>query len=241
MKQTIRLLNGDCKELFSKLYDCSVDLIITDPPYGVGYSKGFNDSIEYVRQNIRIWLTEMYRILKEGCHCYIFVPTKQIGLWTSLVEEIFTFNNILTVKALTGVSFLKNNFQYNSQLIIYCSKGTAKNFNKYDYFKSSKNKENHNKNLQTFSYAYPSLITECYANASLAKDILGNRHPCAKNPELIKVLIGISSNPNDIVFDPFMGVGTTGVSTIRNGRKFVGSELNYKYITAADDRIASYL
>ena len=46
-------------------------------------------------------------------------------------------------------------------------------------------------------------------------------------------------DPGNVIFDPFMGVGTTGVSAVKKGRKFVGSELNCEYITAADLRIAT--
>lgn len=240
-KKVVRLLKGDCKDLFPKVNDNSVDLIVTDPPYGVEYSKGFDDSIEYVRENIRGWLSEMYRVLKDGCHCYVFIPTKQAGLWISLIEEIFTFNNILTVKAMTGATYMKNNFAYNSQLVVYCSKGTAKDFNKYDYFKTSESWLNSpkNKNPHPYSYSYPSLITECYVNGSTAKDMLGNRHPCAKNPELLKVFIGISSNPGDVVLDPFMGGGSTAISAVDMNRQFVGFELSEDYFEKVDTFISN--
>ena len=57
----------------------------------------------------------------------------------------------------------------------------------------------------------------------------------------VPYFIEIASNPGDIVFDPFMGVGTTGVSSVKKGRRFIGSELNCDYVTAANKRIASYM
>ena len=65
--------------------------------------------------------------------------------------------------------------------------------------------------------------------------------PAQKPLNLIDHFIEIASNPGDIVFDPFMGVGTTGVSSVKKGRRFIGSELNCDYVTAANKRIASYM
>lgn len=66
-------------------------------------------------------------------------------------------------------------------------------------------------------------------------------HPAQKPLNLIDHFVKIASNPGNVVFDPFMGLGTTGVSAVRSGRKFVGSELNCEYLTAAERRIASLI
>lgn len=227
----VKLWNGDCKDLFVNVNDNSVDLIITDPPYGVEFSKGFDDSIEYVRENIRFWINEMYRVIKKGCHCYIFIPTKEAGLWISTIEEKFLLNNILTARTYTSSVFHKNNFQFNNQLVVYCSKEKAKDFNKYDFFKTSSDwlNDSRNKHPQPYTYSYPAFINECFANIKVNKENMNSRHPCAKNPDLLKLFIGLSSLPNDVVFDPFMGGGSTGLAAVEMSRQFIGFEKNKEY------------
>ncbi|WP_324823525.1 DNA-methyltransferase [Sinanaerobacter sp. ZZT-01] len=241
MKNIVRLLQGDCNALFEKLEDSSIDLIVTDPPYGVGYSVGFDDSLEYVKSNIEFWLKQMYRVLKEGRHCYIFIPTKQAGLWLSQIQEVFTFNNILTVRNYTTSQHSKNNFQYNNQLIVYCSKGIPNDLHLYDFFKTSESwlNDSRNKNPNLYTYTYPAFIGSCFANVKRTRSKQDNGHPCAKNPELLRLLVNLSSNPGDVVFDPFMGGGSTGLTALNEQRGFIGFEKNTEYFNTLKESFES--
>lgn len=241
MGNIVRLLRGDCNNLFENIEDNSIDLIITDPPYGVNFSMGFDDSFEYVQENIRLWLEQMYRVLKENHHAYIFIPNKQAGLWLSQIQEILTFNNILTVRNYTTSQHSKNNFQYNNQLIVYCSKGIPKDLNPYDFFKTSESwlNDNRNKNPNPYTYSYPAFIDNCFANVKKTRSKQGNEHPCAKNPDLLRFLVNVSSNPGDVVFDPFMGGGSTGLTALDELRGFVGFEKNTEYFNILKEQFES--
>ena len=63
------------------------------------------------------------------------------------------------------------------------------------------------------------------------------KHPTQKPVKMLKHLIGIATNKGDIVLDPFMGVGSTGVAAIEMGRKFIGIELDEAYFHAAEQRL----
>lgn len=63
------------------------------------------------------------------------------------------------------------------------------------------------------------------------------KHPTQKPLYLLKHLIKIATNENDVVLDPFMGVGSTGVAALRLNRKFIGIELENEYFKAAEKRI----
>jgi site-specific DNA-methyltransferase (adenine-specific)/modification methylase len=63
------------------------------------------------------------------------------------------------------------------------------------------------------------------------------KHPAQKPVSILKKMIQMASNPNDIIFDPFMGVGSTGVAALEMGRKFIGVELEKNYYQAARIRI----
>ena len=63
------------------------------------------------------------------------------------------------------------------------------------------------------------------------------KHPAQKPIALLEHLIKIASNEGDIIFDPFMGVGSAGVAALRNGRKYIGIEIEKVYFEAAAKRI----
>ena len=66
------------------------------------------------------------------------------------------------------------------------------------------------------------------------------KHPAQKPISILKKMITISSNENDVVFDPFMGVGSTGVAALELNRKFIGFELDENYFAAGKKRIMEY-
>ncbi len=76
-------------------------------------------------------------------------------------------------------------------------------------------------------------------NARAARDHEDERHVCPMAIDLIERAITLWSNPGDVVFDPFSGVGSTGYQAIKMGRKFVGSELKQSYFAQACKNIAS--
>ena len=235
------LILGDCLETMKHIKDNSVNLIVTDPPYGVDFSAGFDDSIEHVKEQIDSWLKEMYRVLKDTSHCYIFIPTLEADLWISKVKETgFTLMNILSTRTYTQNLYLNNNFTFNSQLVIYCSKGKAKRLNKVDFIPTSESwlKDKRNKNPKPYTYNYPSFLPYFSNEKTTSKSNNKNgRHPCSKNIEFIEFLIKLSSDENDTVLDPFLGGGSTGIASLNNNRKFIGIELNEAYFKNAKKRI----
>ena len=76
-------------------------------------------------------------------------------------------------------------------------------------------------------------------NARAARDNEDERHVCPMALELIERAIQLWSNPGDVIFDPFSGVGSTGYQAIRMGRKFVGSELKKSYFDQAVKNIGA--
>ena len=63
------------------------------------------------------------------------------------------------------------------------------------------------------------------------------KHPTQKPVKLLKHIIGIASNKGDVIFDPFMGVGSTGVAALELDRKFGGCEIDYSYYSASEKRL----
>ena len=236
------IYNMDCLEGMRQMDDNSVDLIITDPPYAVEFSKGFDDSFETVSKLLPEWVGEMYRVLKEGCHCYVFIPVKQAGLFITEFQKKFKLMNILATRTYTSSVYLKNNFSFNNQLILYLSKGKAKRLNKVDFIPTSESwfKDKRNKNPHPYTYQYPAFFPEkMFSNQKTTSANSKNtgRHPCEKSVSFEEILIKLSSNENDVVLDPFMGGGTTAVAAKNVNRQYIGFELNSEYYDYAIKRL----
>lgn len=89
-----------------------------------------------------------------------------------------------------------------------------------------------------FAKHYGAVFNARYRHAVLTYPTRQTRiHPTQKPVSLLKDIISVSSNPGDMVFDPFMGSGSTGVAAFELGRKFFGIEKNFEWFEKAKDRL----
>jgi len=223
------IYNDDCVNIIKNIKDNDVDLIVTDPPYGVEYdnNKLYNDSKNHVfsKDHINLWLSEMCRVLKQGSHIYIFIPTLEVDKWVYNVKKYFEFKNIITTQTYTSNRYLKNNFSFISQFVIFASKGKSKPLNKIDFIKTSNSwlKDKRNNNPKEYTYQYPNFIQDIRANIKPNRQ-LKLQHPNSKSIDLCEKFILLSSNENDIVLDPFAGSGNILKAAKNVNRNYVGIE-----------------
>lgn len=239
------LYNLDFLDGIEKIDDYSIDLIITDPPFGVDIQNNqyFDDSKEYVFSHIESWIYHMWRVLKKNSHCYIYVPSLEIDKWVSTVKKYFNYNNLLGGDNYTTHKYQANNFDFSLQCIIYCSKGKAKDLNYIDWIKTSSSwyRDNRNKNPKEFTHQYPSYIPKKFRANVKPNQQVKLVHPCQKNGELIEKFILLSSEKNDVVMDPFCGSGIVCASAINLNRKFVGYEKDKEYYNKAIELINNHI
>lgn len=228
-----RLICGDCRDFMKKMPNNCVDLILTDPPYNISqYSTGnitlpgrlsLNNDIaqwDTIPLNPAELLWDFKRILKPDGNIFIFTSYNQIGKWHDVFDSEFdTFQFFIWHKTNPAPKIFKNGFLNSCEMIICMwNKGHKWNF--------SKQNEMHN--------FFESPI--CMG----AERLKNPKHPAQKPVKLLKHIINIASNANDIVFDPFMGVGSTGVAALELGRRFAGCEIQSDYYVAAQKRIKYY-
>lgn len=222
------LANNDCmKELFH-IKDNSIDCIITDPPYKVtargncGTASGICTQDIYMKGKVfehndidcEEYAPELFRVLKNGGHCYVM--TNHVNLIHFL--NTFTKCGFHFVKSLIWDKRIKiMGLYYMSQFeyILFFRKGTGVPINNCGTSDILSIKPNKSKNEDG--------------------EVV---HPTEKPVELMRVLVENSTKHGDIVLDPFMGVGSTGVACIETGRRFVGFEINEQYFKIADERIS---
>ena len=214
MTEYINLLHGDCLELMKDIPDKSVDLILTDPPYGIKFQSNFRkDKFDKLQNDdvvLEDWLTEAHRVLKDGGAIYTFTRWDVYPEWYSIIEKLFKIKNcIIWHKRGGGLGDLKGAYIFNHEFLIFASKGRH-------ILKGKR----------------------CSDVWEVQKDAPSTyKHPTQKPVALMRQIIEKSSSEGQIVLDPFMGSGTTGVACVNTNRNFIGIELDDKYFDIAEQRI----
>lgn len=210
----INLVNEDCIEAMSKLSDKSIDLTVTDIPYGevnrksAGLRNLDKDKADVVNFNLPNLVDELCRLTKGSI--YIFCGINQV----STIRETMTKNKMSTRLCI----WEKTNPSPMNGDKIWLSGIEACVFGKFS-------KATFNEHCKNTVFRYP-----CGRNKI---------HPTQKPEELIERLVLASSNIGDLVLDPFSGSGTTAVVCKKTNRNFIGFELDKEYYDKAVDRIVS--
>lgn len=231
------LLQDDCFSVLKKIPDHSIDLILTDPPYNIAqYSTGNlkfdwrsdinNDLAEWDLKELKPidLLNEFKRILSPKGNIFIFCSYNLLGEYHKVFDSEFdTFQFFVWHKTNPVPNFRKSSFLNSCELIVSCwNKGHTWNF--------TKQSEMHN-----------FFETGICMGKERIKDSNGkNLHPTQKPVSILKKLIGIASNENDIVLDCFQGVGSTGEAALSLNRRYIGIELEKEYIEVSKKRLKKF-
>ena len=222
-----QIYNKDVLELMKTMSDESIDLIVTDPPYKVTARGNAGNSGGMMQDKLSMqgkifkhndikpseYIPEFYRLLKDGSHCYIM--TNHVNLHEMLnVAKESGFHFIKSLVWNKGNKIMGQYYMSQFEYILVFRKGRGKKINKCGTadileIPNKKTKGEDGKNI----------------------------HDTEKPVELMKVLIENSSNIDEVVFEPFMGVGSTIMACIELDRKYIGCEIDEKYYNIAKNRI----
>jgi DNA modification methylase len=244
------IYNMDYMELLQMLPDKCIQLILTDPPYGINYQNGYTQNkmphlsgdtgIDYMA-----FANQCYRVLQDNSHAYFFTRFDQYPLhYGCLIEAGFSIKNCLVIEKGTigGIGDLYGSYANNSEWVIFCQKG-RRVFNKTKLMKNVRHIGRYNGEAKI---TYKTRFNSCWfgsdypkANKNSAWRLKhGFEHPTMKNVECLEWLIQISSNPYDMVLDPFMGSGSTALAAVGTGRRYLGSEIEVAYYRLSQQRLA---
>lgn len=223
----MKLMNDDAIKTLKSLKSECIDLIVTDPPYKVTARGNAGNSGGMMQKKLSMqgkifehndvkpieYIPEFYRILKDGSHCYIM--TNHVNL-----QEILNVATECGFKFIKSLIWNKGNkimgqyYMSQFEYILFFRKGKGKKINKCGTadilnVPNKKTKGEDGKNL----------------------------HDTEKPVELMKILVENSSQENEIVLDPFMGIGSTGMACKELRRHFLGIEIDEKYFNIAKERI----
>ena len=245
-----RTIHGDLLQTVLRLPSHFCDLIFADPPYNL--SKEFNGT-KFKKTNthgyadwLRLWLPEMKRLLKPTGSIYVCGDWNSAAAIQTVLEESFIIRNRITWEREKGRG-AKTNWKNSSEDIWFATvsddytfhvdrvmlkrkviapyrseNGEAKDWSETE---SGKFRLTHPSNLWTdISVPFWSMPEN-------------TDHPTQKPEKLLAKIILASSEPEDMVFDPFLGSGTTSVVAKKLGRKYCGVEINEEYCCLAEKRL----
>lgn len=235
--QHCRLSNGDCLARMKVIPTDSVNLVLTDPPYNLGlfmhnrqtnlnkmrenhfaYS-GWDDlTFEEWENNMRLFFKESNRVLKKRGSLLMFMSLIKVETLIRLAQEHGFYYKTVGVWHKTNPMPRNMNLHFVNSTecwLYFINEGTTGIFNNagkviHDYYETS---------------------------VTPGKEKKYGSHPTQKPLELISHFVKLLSNPGDVVLDPFMGSGSTGVSCEILKRNFLGIELEENYYELTKTRI----
>ncbi len=244
-----QILVGDCREMLRSLPDKSVDLIFADPPYNLQLQQELFrpnmtkvdavdddwdqfDSFEEYDKFTAEWMSECRRVLKDSGTLWV------IGSYHNIYRVGFTLmnmgywilNDITWVKVNPLPHFRGVRFNNAHETMIWAKK--SKDQKKYTFNYHAMKNLNGEKQMRS-DWTLPI----CTGSERL-KDDAGHKAHATQKPEalLYRVLLS-SSNPGDVVLDPFFGTGTTGAVAKKLHRNWIGIEQIPEYVELAQNRL----
>lgn len=226
----IDLYNEDYKKTVRRLKkkNIKLDAVITDPPYGVsrkhqlGYSNMGRSGMNYGEWDYNFdqkqWIRAVSDLIKPGGTIIIFNDWKNLGIISNQLEKCgFIVKDIIRwIKTNPMPRNVDRRYVNDCEFAVWAVKeGKPWTFNKPD----------------NVGYLKPEIITGV---------VPGGRkrlHPTQKHIEVMERLIEIHTNKDDLIYDPFMGSGTTAAACKNKGRNVIGSEIDKKYFEISLERI----
>ncbi len=242
------IYQGDCVEVLNALPEKSIDLIFADPPYNLQLQNKllrpnltvvdavddewdqFGDFAAY-DQFTSDWLTACRRVLKDTGTIWVIGSYHNIYRVGKILLDLgyWILNDIVWVKTNPMPNFRGVRFTNAHETLLWCKK--SKEQRRYTFNYHAMKTANDDKQMRS-DWEIPL----CTGSERLMLN--GEKLHATQKPEaLLYRIILSSSNPGDVVLDPFFGTGTTGAVAKKLGRHFIGIERDEKYIQGAHARI----
>ena len=240
---------GDSIELLDLLPAESVDLLIADPPYNL--TKQFKSNtfksgqMDEYRDWLELWVPKIARICKPDASIYICGDWRSSPAIYYVMEKYFVIRNRLTWEREKGRGS-KSNWKNSHEDIWFATMGNNYTFNVdavklkrrviAPYKVDGKPKDWHETEEGNYRLTHPSnMLTDLSVPFWSMPE--NTEHPTQKPEKLLAKLILASSNPGDVVFDPFVGSGTTSVTAKKLDRKYIGIEKDETFCMLTEKRL----
>ncbi len=209
---------GDCLDVMKQMPDECVDLVLTDPPYNASQNsimiKGIGGA-DYSTIH-ESWddafdplsvWPELLRVSRQGV---VFCSYHLLDAWLSIIKRDCVFRQIIHLQKTNPIPSARKMWRFTTQYGLWWAKP------KYTFNKISAGRD-----VLTYSAGHTGI----------------RWHPTSKPVGPMGTIIEVHSNEGDLVFDPFMGSGTTAVAARMLGRHFFGCDISEEYVAMAQERL----
>lgn len=221
-----KIYNEDCIKEIDKIENESIDMIFTDPPYKLvtggrknsmlkdthdtPFSKD-GECFEHKTPEFKDWIPKLFSKLKNDRYIFIMTNDRNMReIWDLCENSGFRFCELLVMDKGKGVP--STYFFKSCEFILMFMKGKYRRFNNFGI-------------KTVFSVDLPR-----------GKNKI---HPTEKSVKMIEDIITSVTFENEIVFDPFIGSGSTAVACINTNRNYIGFEIEEKYCKIIEDRLSA--
>ncbi len=246
--QIDHIYQGDCLEVLRGLPDASVDLVFADPPYNLQLQNTLlrpnNSKVDAVDDHwdqfddfaaydafTRAWLGECRRVLKDSGALWVIGSYHNIFRVGAILQNLgyWILNDVIWEKVNPMPNFKGVRFTNAHETLIWAKKSQSQK--RYTFNYHAMKALNDGKQMRS-DWEIPLCTGKERLTANGEK-----LHPTQKPEALLYRVILSSSNPGDVILDPFFGTGTTGAVAKRLGRHYIGIERETAYAQAAQTRI----
>lgn len=239
-----KVIQGDCLEVMQNIPDNTVDITFADPPFNLkkkynGYrdNKEFNAYLDWCKQ----WIYEMVRITKPSGSIFVHNIPKWLTYYAGFLNEIADFKHWIAWDAPTAP--MGKSLQPSHYGILYYAKDLKQN-KFYEIRYPHKRCRKCNYLLKDYGgkkaslHPFGPLVSDVWTDIHRIKhNKYRDEHPCQLPIHLLERIILMSTDENDIVLDPFVGTGTTLIAAKRLGRKFIGIDIDEKYVNITKNKL----
>ena len=245
-----QVLKGDCIELMGSLPGGSVDLVFADPPYNLQLRKTlfrpnltkvaavtdawdqFDSLAEYDKFS-RAWLTACRHVLKDTGTLWVIGSYHNIYRLGAILQDLdfWLLNDIIWIKNNPMPNFRGVRFTNAHETLLWAQKNKGA---KYTFNHRAMKALNDDLQMRSDWWSLPLATGRERIRQKGVK-----AHSTQKPEALLYRVLLASTNPGDIVLDPFFGTGTTGAAARKLGRHFIGMERDATYVRIARKRVAS--
>lgn len=232
---TVDLMLGDCLEMMNEIEPGSVDLVLTDPPYGTTACKW-----DAVIPFEPMW-AGVKRVLKKNGAAVFTASQPFTSALVMSNPEMFAYQWTWVKSKITGVlNAKKMPVRKHEQVLVFSSQKATGTYNaqglvrKGTVTKQGSNSDNYgSRSTDPYVQEWTNWPRDVLEIASEGKTV----HPTQKPVALMDYLIRTYTNEGEVVLDFTMGSGTTGVAALQAGRRFIGIERDEGYFEIAERRI----
>ena len=232
------IYHGDCIEGMKILPDNSVDMVLTDPPYGTTYNKW-----DTVVDMDAFW-KEIKRVAKKNSAILIFTQMPFTAKVVMSNPKMFRYEWICEKANPTGfLNARRMPMKCHENVLVFYGKlpvyhPIMEHGKPYRSKPKDKNSSNYNAGKRfcsenTTGMRFPRDVLKVSWRSAFGKTL----HPTQKPVSLCEYFIKTYSNKGDIILDPFIGSGTTAVAAVNTERKYIGFEKDDKYFEVAKNRL----